>query len=419
MSTHLIQTKDIYHGLPIFPEDTENLTAVVTGANGISGTHMLRVLCESPKRWEKIYALSRRPPYLELPPQVEFISMDFLKSPEEIGTQFKEKGLKCDYVFFFAYIQPKPQDDAHMWSAADELVNVNISLLRNFCEGLAIADTLPKRILLQFGTKYYGVHLGPMAVPNEESDKRIDLEPNFYYNQEDYLKTFCAKHGISWNTTRPSWIPGSAPDAAMNLCYPLAVYATVQKHLGQPLTYTSDLKAWETTTTLSSAMMNGYFSEWAVLTEDASNEGFNVCDDSAFTWGKFWPKFAGHFDMPYEGPDVNGKFSEAMTPYEPPPRGFGPAAVQRSKFTLTEWAKRPEVQKAWRELVENHGLINKEFGDVDRIFGFTDMALSMSYPILYSTTKARKLGFFGFVDSIESIFKVFDDFVGLKMIPPR
>jgi len=35
-----------------------------------------------------------------------------------------------------------------------------------------------------------------------------------------------------------------------------------------------------------------------------------------------------------------------------------------------------------------------------------------------STAKAKKLGFFGFVDSAESVFKVFQEFVDLKMIPP-
>lgn len=35
-----------------------------------------------------------------------------------------------------------------------------------------------------------------------------------------------------------------------------------------------------------------------------------------------------------------------------------------------------------------------------------------------STAKAKKLGFFGFVDSTESVFKVFQEFVDLKMVPP-
>ena len=37
----VIVSKDIYHGLPTFPEDLNGLTAIVTGANGISGDYMV------------------------------------------------------------------------------------------------------------------------------------------------------------------------------------------------------------------------------------------------------------------------------------------------------------------------------------------------------------------------------------------
>ncbi|OAX84531.1 hypothetical protein ACJ72_01100 [Emergomyces africanus] len=56
-----IQSKGIHHGLSVIPEsDTrKGLTAIVTGANGISGSHMVRVLAESPERWANIYSMSR------------------------------------------------------------------------------------------------------------------------------------------------------------------------------------------------------------------------------------------------------------------------------------------------------------------------------------------------------------------------
>lgn len=40
--TQLIHSKSIYHGLPVYPESLQGLTAIVTGANGISGNHMVR-----------------------------------------------------------------------------------------------------------------------------------------------------------------------------------------------------------------------------------------------------------------------------------------------------------------------------------------------------------------------------------------
>ena len=97
--TQVVQSKGIYHGLPTYDTHTDAaaLTAIITGANGISGSHMLQVLAESPYRWKKIYSLSRRPPAVQerLPPHAEHISCDFLRSPQEIGEALKAKGVKA------------------------------------------------------------------------------------------------------------------------------------------------------------------------------------------------------------------------------------------------------------------------------------------------------------------------------------
>lgn len=251
---------------------------------------------------------------------------------------------------------------------------------------MAISNSIPKSILLQLGAKYYGIHLGPTTVPQEESDPRIDIEPNFYYPQEDMLKSFSAKNGISCVTTRPSWIPGAVPDAAMNLCLPLAIYATIQKHLGRKLEFPSDLASWELHQTVSSAQMNGYLSEWAVLSKTVENgDSFNAADDSAFTWAKFWPRFAAYFGLPWTGPETENEnvYHEQTMGYNPPPRGYGPPGKARYRFTLAGWAKNPEVQDAWKKIASKHDLREKELRDVDRIFGFADGALLRSFPVYY------------------------------------
>lgn len=95
-----VQSIGEFHGLPTFPETDEfqNLTAVVTGANGISGYHMVRVLAAAPKRWSKIYCLSRRPPPANFfedlgdgAKRVEHIQVDFLTDPSEIAGCLKGK----------------------------------------------------------------------------------------------------------------------------------------------------------------------------------------------------------------------------------------------------------------------------------------------------------------------------------------
>jgi len=97
-------SRGIFHGLPTFPDtpEYENLTAIVTGASGISGHHMIRALADSSQRWSKIYALARRPPpdYLlkKLGKQagmVTHIPLDFFTDPEEMGKALRDCGVKA------------------------------------------------------------------------------------------------------------------------------------------------------------------------------------------------------------------------------------------------------------------------------------------------------------------------------------
>lgn len=78
-----IYSEGIFHGLPIFPESTSGLRAMFVGASGQSGQPMLDVLSSNPQRWEKIYALSRRPVHGI---NVEHVPIDLLWEPEKISS---------------------------------------------------------------------------------------------------------------------------------------------------------------------------------------------------------------------------------------------------------------------------------------------------------------------------------------------
>jgi hypothetical protein len=99
-NSQLVHSEGIYHGLPTYSNDADysELTAIVAGANGISRYHMVKVLAAAPKRWKKIYCLSRRPPpdyfFSELgdgASRVERVSSDFLSDPSEIGQSLRSK----------------------------------------------------------------------------------------------------------------------------------------------------------------------------------------------------------------------------------------------------------------------------------------------------------------------------------------
>ncbi|KAF2830724.1 NAD dependent epimerase/dehydratase family protein-like protein [Ophiobolus disseminans] len=375
----VVQSKGIYHGLTVYPSSLKGLTAIITGANGISGNYMLRVVARDPERWSKIYCLSRRPPAIPngLPKNAQHIALDFLKEPDEIAAVLKEKGVKADYVFFYSYVQAKPKEGGGLWSDAEEM-----------CK--------------------------------EETAPRVTLEPNFYYPQEDFLWSFCKQQNIDWNVCMPSGILGAVPDAAMNLVFPLGVYASVQNYLGEKLAFPCDLHSWEATRCLSSSMLNGYMEEWAVLNEAARNEKFNTMDGTTFTWGNFWPKFAAWYGVGYERPSMDGSvYTEVTTRFDPPPRGFGPPGKYRYRFRLVDWAKQDKVQKAWWELTLKHGLKGGKLQDmdIDRIFGFTDGSL-LGSTLDLTMNKARKMGWHGFVDSNDAIREVLGEFADLKMIPP-
>lgn len=384
MSIQQVQSTGIYHGLPVYPAEPSGLTAIITGANGISGHHMLKVLSQTPHRWKKIICLSRRPPLLTdgLPPNASHIPLDFLTNPQDIAQTLREHSVTADHVFFFSYIQPPPKPgQPGIWSDAEELVRVNSRLVSNFLAALKLASITPKRVMLQTGAKNYGVHLGPTKVPQEETDPRVTLEPNFYYPQEDLVARFCAETGGGWNVCMPGPILGAVPDAAMNAAFPLAVYCAVSRKLAQPLVFPGDIGAWQMNQSMSNSMLNAFMEEWAVLL-GPPDQKYNTCDGSAFAWESAWPRVAGWYGIEAEGPREGGGYSETETPYVP--RGYGPKGVARRMFRMTEWAKRDEVKKAWEELAEEHGLTQRELVDVDRVFGFLDGTLCRPAPLNFS-----------------------------------
>ena len=84
----------MFHGLPVFSPDVKDLNAVVVGASGISGQHMLQVLSEAPSRWRRVYALSRHLPGCE-GTNIEHVSVDLLDSPKDIAQVLRSAGVRA------------------------------------------------------------------------------------------------------------------------------------------------------------------------------------------------------------------------------------------------------------------------------------------------------------------------------------
>jgi hypothetical protein len=92
-----VQNKGIFCGLPTFSESLNRQSAVVFGANGIGGYHMLRVLSEAPERWTEVTAFSRRPQMNArgVGGNVRQEALDLLKDPKEIAEMLVRKKVKA------------------------------------------------------------------------------------------------------------------------------------------------------------------------------------------------------------------------------------------------------------------------------------------------------------------------------------
>lgn len=89
--TQLVRSDGIFHGLPVYDRPAQGLTAMVTGATGVSGYSMVKVLAAS-SNWDKIYCLSSRPPpanfFSDLgagADKVTHLAADFLSDPSIIA----------------------------------------------------------------------------------------------------------------------------------------------------------------------------------------------------------------------------------------------------------------------------------------------------------------------------------------------
>lgn len=325
-----------------------------------------------------------------------------------------------DYVYFASYVQPPPLEGQSLWSDVEATTKQNVALLANFLGALPLANIKPERILLQTGAKYYGLHLGPTSMPMEENDARHGIEGNFYFPQEDLLAEFCKKNNASWVVTRPCFILGAVESASMNIVWPLAVYAAVQAHMGQPVEFPGNEAAWDAIKQQSSSTLIAYHAEWALLTPGAGNQALNQSDDSAFGWGKFWPALARWYATTASTPKSDQDAYATITmPYPFPPRGFGGPGTIRASFSFLEWSKKPEVLKAWEELRAKHGLKHSPFGDkaVDT-FGLIDGEILGGWGRVLSMDRNHELGWYGSVRTEEAIRVVIQDMVELGMVPP-
>ena len=171
----------------------------------------------------EVYGLSRRK--IEELPNVVPVNVDLLSSDDVERAIAPLNGIT--HIVFGAYLEK---------DSPGERSEVNVALLRNLLTAVERNAPGLKHVTLYQGGKAYGADLGPFKTPAREDDPRL-MGPNFYYDQEDFLRERQANKQWRFSVLRPEAVCGYAVGNPMNLTMVIAVYAAISKELGLPLRF--------------------------------------------------------------------------------------------------------------------------------------------------------------------------------------
>jgi nucleoside-diphosphate-sugar epimerase len=344
---------------------------LVAGALGVTGRTLVNHLV-SLGNWEVI-GLSRRSP--EFRTAAKHVAVDLLNR-SELEAQLSGIG-DVTHVFYAALLPA-----ANFF----EEVGPNLAMLVNTVETVErFSKTLRKVVLLE-GAKFYGAHLGPYKTPAKESDPR-HMPPNFYYNQEDYLKERSSGKAWSWSALRPSCICGFAVGNPMNMATVIAVYAALCKEMGLPLRFPGSAAAYRALMEMTDAELLAQAIVWAGENDGCNGQAFNITNGDFNRWENVWPRLAAFFEMEYGTPQ---------------------------RFPLAQFMS--DKEPVWKNLVRKHNLLNYSFQEA-AAWPFGEAIFNLEYDVMSDTTKSRRFGFHAWVDTEEMLIRLFGRFQKMRFIP--
>jgi nucleoside-diphosphate-sugar epimerase len=350
----------------------ERKQAVVVGALGVIGRALVSRLTAQDD-WD-VVGLSRRLPEEET--GARHVSVDLLDRPDTEAKLAELTG--ATHVFYAAY-QARP-------TFAEE-VEPNLTMLRNAVEAIdAVAPGLAHVNLMQ-GGKAYGCHLGPFKTPAKESDPR-HMPPNFYYDQEDWLRATSAQRPWTWSALRPEAVCGFAVGNPMNLTMAIAVYAAICRELDVPFHFPGKPGAYTAMYEVTDAALLAGAAHWAATTDACAGEVFNITNGDTFRWQNLWPVLTDFFGL----------------------RHAEPRTISLVDFMA-------DKAPVWERIVERHDLRPYPYADIV-YWGFGDAIFGSDWDIVRSTLKARRFGFAEFIDTEEMFLGLFSQLQADRVIAP-
>jgi nucleoside-diphosphate-sugar epimerase len=345
--------------------------ALVAGALGVTGRALVNHLVALGD-WEVI-GLSRRAP--EFSTSARYLAVDLLDRAA-VDRCIAELG-DVTHVFYAAL---QPRDNVF-----DE-VAPNLAMLRHTVEATERSSRRLRKVVLIEGAKYYGAHLGPYKTPAKENDPR-HMPPNFYYDQEDYLKAHSWGKAWSWTALRPSCICGFAVGNPMNMATVIAVYAALCRELDLPLRFPGSARAYGALMEMTDAELLAQAMVWAGENERCDGHAFNITNGDFFRWENVWPRLAEFLNRPYAPPQ---------------------------RFPLTQFMSNKEP--VWRAMVKKYNLLDYSFRDA-AAWPFGEAIFNLEYDVMSDTTKARQFGFHRVVDTEEMLLRLLAQFQKMRFIP--
>lgn len=263
---------------------TNERTALVIGATGVTGTPMVEELLLA--GWP-VHAVSRRAPMLRAGVPAARLRHVAVDLTDGAAAQRALGALGDVTHLFYCGNDPDPA--------------VRLSLMQNVIDTVERhAPGLANVHLLQ-GTKYYGCHLGPFKVPAQESDPRVP-GADFYYSEEDCVRDRQRGKRWSWTATRPHSVCGYARGNPLNLAVALGIYGSLQKAIGGRFAFPGAQACFDARFNVADSELLARASIWCSTTPGCGNEAFNVNNGDVFRWREIWPALAGFFGLEAAGP---------------------------------------------------------------------------------------------------------------------
>ena len=355
---------------------------LVTGASGLVGRAAMEHFA---RKGVKTTAVSRRPPWDSYGATHLRVDLaDATACAEAFG------GLTDITQIVFAALHEEP-DLAAGWLREGQIKR-NGAMLRNTLDVVDRASPALRNVVILQGPKAYGVHVGRMRLgAREDRDETYDV-PNFYWEQQDYLKAKQAGRPWGWTVMRPALVVGMCSGGAMNLTAALGVYAALLKERGLPLAYPGGVGgALEATDT---ELMARAF-DWAGHSPTARNQTFNLTNGELFSLRDQWPVIAKALGMEV-GPDIPLSLAEEL------PRAAGEWDRIRARYDL----RAPGLD----------AFIGQSFQFADFVLAHTMTAHRPASAM--SSIKIRQAGFNESLYSDEMLVKWFARYQQDRLLPP-